>query len=364
MKIAKLTIENFKQFEKLELDFTDSLGRVRDITAIIGPNTSGKTTILDAIAAGVGVATEIRQLRPDFQITPWSVVKRGAIEARITSIVRFSTDEINAIKRLYDLAKEKTVVPTANEVRITWTYPHKNYKLGFHNCDPRDGRSLFKGRSLAARLLATGRVDISCFQKTGGVFTFDQQRTGMGKTIRNDIWEIISGSKSDFSEISESRYTKDPRTILLALAVQDLVPAAKEEIISPFSLIKNKYNQVCSPHQIVGAVRNELGDLDLRFQKNGDEYNYEGLSSGEQMMLLFLIKMVTEHINRSIVLIDEIELHQHPIWQRKLLDILPQVGIENQFIVTTHSPYIRDIFPDESIINLGYLEEASLGETK
>lgn len=359
MKIAKLTIENFRHIEKLDLDFTDSLGRVRDITAIVGPNTSGKTTVLDAISAGVGVATEIIQLRPDFEISPKTVVKRAALAARITSIIRFSQDEIAAIKQLYDLAKERVSVPVAEEVKITWTYPDKKnkFKLGYSECQPREAWTLFKGRAIAARLLATGRVDISCFKKTGGVFTFDQQRTGMGKTIRSDIWEIISGSKPDFSDNSESRYTKDPRRILLALAVQDLVPPERRETLSPFTLIKNKYKQVCSPHEIVGAVRNELGDLDLRFKKNGDEYSYEGLSSGEQMMLLFLIKMVTEYINRSIVLIDEIELHQHPVWQRKLLDILPQIGIENQFIVTTHSPYIRDIFPEESIINLGQIED-------
>jgi hypothetical protein len=32
------------------------------------------------------------------------------------------------------------------------------------------------------------------FERVGGVFTFDQQRTGMGKTIRRDIWEIMRGN--------------------------------------------------------------------------------------------------------------------------------------------------------------------------
>ncbi len=361
MKLAKVVIENFRHIERLELDFTDSIGRVRDITAIVGPNTSGKTTILDAISAGVGLATDIIQLRPDFSLSPKTVVKRGALEARVTSFIRFSAEEIMAIKQLYKSSDEKGPVPDIQEVTIIWKYPDKKYKLGYLKCEPFDAWRLFKGRSIAARLLATGRVEIDCFKKMGGVFTFDQQRTGMGKTIRNDIWEIITGSKDEFSDFSESRYTKDPRTILLALAVQDLIPPEKKEKSSPFALIKEKYKQVCTPHEIVGAIRNELGDLDLRFKKNGDEYGYDGLSSGEQMMLLFLIKMVTEYINRSIVLIDEIELHQHPVWQRKLLDILPQIGIENQFIITTHSPYLRDIFPEEAINNLGLLEEKTEG---
>jgi predicted ATP-binding protein involved in virulence len=73
------------------------------------------------------------------------------------------------------------------------------------------------------------------------------------------------------------------------------------------------------------------------------------------MVLLFLIRMVQEHIHRSIVLIDELELHQHPLWQRKLLQALPKMGDGNQFVVTTHSDYVRDIQPAEGRVVLGSL---------
>jgi predicted ATP-binding protein involved in virulence len=73
------------------------------------------------------------------------------------------------------------------------------------------------------------------------------------------------------------------------------------------------------------------------------------------MLLLFLIRMVTEYINQSIVLIDEIELHQHPLWQRKLLYLLPKIGRNNQIIATTHSAHLRDVIPREAVIDLGHL---------
>jgi predicted ATP-dependent endonuclease of OLD family len=63
MKVAKVEIENFRHIEHLELDFTDSVGRVRDVSLIVGPNTSGKTTVLDAIALGLGVLTELTSYR-------------------------------------------------------------------------------------------------------------------------------------------------------------------------------------------------------------------------------------------------------------------------------------------------------------
>jgi predicted ATP-dependent endonuclease of OLD family len=41
---------------------------------------------------------------------------------------------------------------------------------------------------------------------------------------------------------------------------------------------------------------------------------------------------------RGIVLIDEIDLHLHPEWQRKIVTDLPRVFPNLQFIATTHSP--------------------------
>jgi predicted ATP-dependent endonuclease of OLD family len=53
MKLVSLSIRDFRGIERLNLSFQDELGLIRDCVPIVGPNTSGKTTILDAIALGV-----------------------------------------------------------------------------------------------------------------------------------------------------------------------------------------------------------------------------------------------------------------------------------------------------------------------
>src|SRR5690242_8691904 len=59
MKIEGLEISDFRGIGHLKLDFRDELGRIRERLPIVGPNTSGKTTILDAIALCLMPTTEL-----------------------------------------------------------------------------------------------------------------------------------------------------------------------------------------------------------------------------------------------------------------------------------------------------------------
>lgn len=367
MKIAKLQIENFRHLgdkgQPFVVNFTDALGKVRDFSLLVGPNTCGKTTILDAIAAAIGPSLQMPTTRRHFERTPRAVVSRGALHARLTCWLRFTPAEISATRELFRLAELPEHVPDASEVKLTWEYPdpagHSDY--GFSSCQPGLGWTLLKGRYHVARLLATGRVDWSWFGRVGGVFTFDQQRTGFGKTVSQRVWNIIHGTTHASAE-SDERRTSDPRTILLDLAVRSLVPSREDKPDNDFRLIQERYSHVCAPHRIVGPIRDdEQGGLDLRFSDGDNEYSYGGLSSGEQMVLLLLVRFVAEHMHQSIVLIDEMGLNQHPIWQRRLLHLIPRMGDGNQIIASTHSPYLRDAVRPDAVIDLGALDSGSTG---
>jgi len=49
MKIRKLNIKNYKQFDNLELDFTDENDQTLDTIVLAGVNGSGKTTLLELL---------------------------------------------------------------------------------------------------------------------------------------------------------------------------------------------------------------------------------------------------------------------------------------------------------------------------
>lgn len=96
-------------------------------------------------------------------------------------------------------------------------------------------------------------------------------------------------------------------------------------------------------------------------EKDGAEINLEMLSDGEKCTLalfgdlakrLVLANPALENPleGEGIVLIDEIDLHMHPTWQRKVLRVLRETFPNIQFIVTTHSPQVLGELGDDFVI--------------
>lgn len=55
---------------------------------------------------------------------------------------------------------------------------------------------------------------------------------------------------------------------------------------------------------------------------------------------------------QGLVLIDEIDLHLHPTWQRRCIPILKKIFPNVQFVVTTHSPLVLTGFEQHEIVRL------------
>jgi predicted ATPase len=96
-------------------------------------------------------------------------------------------------------------------------------------------------------------------------------------------------------------------------------------------------------------LRVEREENRIRLDKNGTSLTLTQLSDGERAVLLLLADLARAaastapgkllHIN-GVVLIDEVDAHLHPKWQRDILPALRKVFPNIQFIVTTHSPLV------------------------
>lgn len=119
------------------------------------------------------------------------------------------------------------------------------------------------------------------------------------------------------------------------------------------------------PDGQLNAVREALGQVspdfsnfkvsrnprDFYMQKDGQQFSINQLSDGEKCYLTLVgdIARMLAMTNRGednplegkgCVLIDEVDLHLHPVWQSEIIGRLTQIFKGCQFLVTTHSPFV------------------------
>ena len=123
-----------------------------------------------------------------------------------------------------------------------------------------------------------------------------------------------------------------------------------------------------SVQHAIGAMLEGISDLQIKrdpirmtVMKDGNEVRVDMLSDGEKCTLALIGDLArrlclanpssTKPLEGSgIVLIDEIELHMHPTWQRKVLHVLKTVFPNIQFIISTHSPQVLGETNDEFLV--------------
>lgn len=113
------------------------------------------------------------------------------------------------------------------------------------------------------------------------------------------------------------------------------------------------------------------GSLDIMLESNKGRIYFEYLSAGYKTCVYIVLGILEELEFRftepyirarefnGIILIDEIELHLHPLWQAKLVLSLKAIFPKAQIIVTTHSPSVLQVLEKEEIIPL--CEDGEMG---
>jgi predicted ATP-dependent endonuclease of OLD family len=74
--------------------------------------------------------------------------------------------------------------------------------------------------------------------------------------------------------------------------------------------------------------------------KGGKFFELSKASSGEKEILNILLGISALNVRNGVIIIDEPELHLHPLWQKILLDLFFELSQEKgiQFFLVTHSP--------------------------
>jgi len=94
------------------------------------------------------------------------------------------------------------------------------------------------------------------------------------------------------------------------------------------------------------SVGNTVGKYTVIIKDKKREKDISSLSSGEKEILNLIFAIFSLNIKGGLIVIDEIELHLHPNWQKKMVELIKKFSedknFNNQFIITTHSSNIVD----------------------
>lgn len=328
-----LTVENVRCFgPEQTLDLTNDEDRPAQWTVLLGDNGTGKTTLLRALA----------DMIPFNRRAPVGEDK----QEELVQVPRIS--ETGSPKYYRSILRSEESMGKMSVSLYVDTDDEK--------ADVNDFRYILReyGMSASASVLSSlegKRVNI----KVSGY--------GSSREMRQEGFEEadVSSVKGLFSD-----GVKLPNANEWLLQTDYASKSGKEKAESRLSQIKE-----ILAHPDTGI----LPDVDdLRFvQQEGDTspphvkfhtpYGWvtiDQLSLGYRTMIAWVVDLARRLFNRypesenplaepAVCLVDEIDLHLHPKWQRKIIDFLSERFPNTQFIVTAHSPLVVQAAQDANI---------------
>jgi energy-coupling factor transporter ATP-binding protein EcfA2 len=363
MKLGRIGLENFKGIKALDIDFASDDLPPRPLTALIGDNGSGKTTVMQAIALVLSLATRRTRYPSDLR---W----HGFLAERVASLgetnvhlqVMLEPEEVELTTSLFREWYDSLPSDWRQSHKIVEPSQHSSVELVY-----RAGRSAgrlsspqgyaavnqFLGRYYVKLLLRTDPSKRHLFSKLGDVFWFDQYRNlGSAMAIADD-----DGDRP-VKEIETWRAgVEQLREFLLGWWAYHTSPKSsggKDYILS----LEHLFAEIFPGTQFRGVIPRESlaapssKDFYFLLERDGRVYDLAEMSSGEQAIFPLIYEFVRLDIARSVVLIDELELHLHPPQQQALLRALRRIGPDCQFIISTHSPFLEQLIPDEQEVRL------------
>ncbi len=333
MKIHEITLHNFRNFSEKKFKLQDQF------TLLIGENGTGKTAILDALAVGAGAlslgigAMDARYIRTDearrvtYQLGqvpnvepqyPVSITCQGTLNNKKLNWTR----SVNGIGGRTTRQKAKQIAEVAKQLQ-------KNVEFGMEVVLP------------VIAYYPTGRLWLQKNEKGVETLSPDSRTQGYIDCLDRASNEKLLMRWFKTMELAQLQDRK-PVTVL---------SAAKAAI------------QNCMENW--HKVRWDLKSDELVAESDDERLlPFRMLSDGVRNMLAMVVDiayrmaMLNPHLGINaldapgLVLIDEIDLHLHPSWQRRVVEDLRRTFPNIQFVATTHSPFIIQSMREGELINL------------
>ena len=328
MKINNIKIQNFRGYESLNVDLNPNFN------LIIGDNGSGKTAILEALTVAIG----------SFFLGIKGANSRGVYEKDI----RIATFE-------HSEEYQFPVVVKANGIVHNQTISWLRTLEGINNRTTSKQANSIKGlASKIDTMVRKGEVvnlPLLIYYATGRLFDVARDNDELSKEKKRERQQISSRFRAyDRSLEAKSthrqfqKWFRGKELARIQKGVGDMnLEVVKKTIIDSIPNCVNIYYEFDTDKP--QGLKVELGD--------GRILPFNSLSDGTRNFFAIIADMaymcltLNPHLKdkalketEGVVLIDELDLHLHPDWQRKIINILRNTFPKVQFVVTTHSPFL------------------------
>lgn len=297
MKIANFSIRNYKCIKDLSVDCRGEDGETRQWTVLLGENNTGKTNVLRALALLRPKKTSYRtELDPVFKEVYMPV---GVLETSDVTVISSVSGERWGF---------------APEGRSYSIEPFDLHLYGY-------GVSRYPARTALSE--REGNPTETLFNSNARLSDFQE-------------WLL----QLDYSQKSGSEKSRKRLEKMHDLVSSDLFPG-----VTDFDFKKDGNNE----HVVVVFAAGKDGDV--RFEELGFGYQTSLTWLADLCKRMFELYPEAENPlhEEAVVLVDELDLHLHPKWQRDIVPTLSKVFPRVQFIVTTHSPHVLQSMADVNL---------------
>lgn len=356
MKLEKLTLANFRGFDQIELDFAD------DVTVIAGVNGVGKSGVLKALTSAMSLAlpkftvskesslglsdTDVYSGKPTLSVSVTLRLDAAKAIVDLTRAAPLAADKAESlIKRRDDLrfatretkkgSKEEQEIN--DEIRLIEIQLDQASDIAAVRILPNDAAT--EADELVTTLKGGPKQPLAVFYSTSRFLS--RLPPTLPKTQKIDAAAAYDKSLNQL-EVSLNDFANWYRVVMaeVAAAERDRLFLQLEQAIKTFL------------PEVSNLKLHEGRPPRFSVMKSGRMLFLEQLSDGERGLLALVFDLtrrlaianpdsanpISEGV--ALVLIDEIELHLHPSWQRRVLRFLQSTFTGCQFIVTTHSPQV------------------------
>lgn len=337
MKLTKLHIENFKGFETLDVDFHPNFN------IVVGINGTGKSTLLEASKIAIGsLFLELDKIKD--KISSPSILPENV---RLHNLETQYPTIIHAFAEI-----DSELCTSKDSCSVEWKRVLEKHRGKTTKIQAREMSRISDNLQKIIRRNEDKPLPLIAYYSTD---RFKKEKKDVGVTAKGSR---LRGYYNAMDQLTNIKF------FLELFKTETLSELQHQEKSIQLAVVKRAVEECIEDcAKIYYDVSYDKLLIDV---KSANELiPFFSLSDGVRTTLSLVMEIAfrcyllnpylgidAAKLTEGVVLIDEIDLHLHPTWQKKIVADLRRAFPNIQFIVTTHAPLVIGSLKEGALFNI------------